>query len=66
MYLHHFVSGTFQVFLIDVQYMESTNHSTVARVLVDSVEKIVPDKDFSRVLILLTDATAYILIVGKV
>ena len=45
--------------------MESTNHSTVARVLVDALGKIMPDMDFSRVLLLLTDAAAYMLKMGK-
>ena len=45
--------------------MESTNHSTVARVLVDALGKIMPDMDFSRVLLLLTDAAAYMFKMGK-
>lgn len=54
-----------QVYLIDVQFMEATNHATVARVLMGALESIYPNKDFSRVVLLLTDSAAYMLKMGR-
>lgn len=46
--------------LIDVQYIDSTNHATVAHVIVDALKTVLGEgNDFSKILLLVTDSAAY-------
>lgn len=47
-------------YLIDVQYLEASNHATVAHSVVQALKSTLgEDDDFSNILLLLTDSAAY-------
>ena len=60
------LDGSSSLYLIDVQYVKASNHSTIAHVLIDALNNILgSEKAMVKVLNLLTDAASYMLKMAK-
>ena len=60
------LDGSSTSYLIDVQYVQSSNHSTIAHVLIEALKNLLgSEQAMNKVLVLLTDAASYMLKMAK-